>query len=331
MLSLRVAKFEYFGGRFLGPFMKLVRIFALFVAGFTTSTCTVLDKHDDTPSFIRIEDIGVHTREPRSCPTCEGSESDKIIDAWVLANGKSMGVFELPATVPIPYSGETDIIVGAGISLNGFLETREQYAFFQPYRANINLTPGATTDFSEDSIASEESWKRSFPVVQYFEDIVFFNEDFQQAGFSIENGADADTVVESVSGGTQAFVDDLPGEPRSAAVYLTEDRPFYEGILTEEFEFPLNARIFVEVNYRSNLPIEFGFYTLGGGSSDNRTISRGIKPSTEWNKIYLELTQDIQSQIQASGFRIFFQTYMIDGVSAGEVYIDNVKVIYPDI
>ena len=86
------------------------------------------DKEEQIPSYIYISEFVLYTKN-----TNFGSNSHDFVDAWVYANNKLIGVFELPATIPILESGSKQLTIIAGIRKNGLYYEREAYPFLKPY------------------------------------------------------------------------------------------------------------------------------------------------------------------------------------------------------
>src|SRR6187399_1229213 len=81
------------------------------------SGCEIINPTEDTPAYLKINNITVNPA--RSSTENFGSASANVVDAWVYANGKQIGVFELPATIPILASGPVEITVLSGVYADG--------------------------------------------------------------------------------------------------------------------------------------------------------------------------------------------------------------------
>ena len=76
--------------------MQKILLF-IFSTVFILSGC----KQDDiTPSWLQIDYIGLTTNV-----VTEGENSHGITDAWVYMDGVALGVFELPARIPVLAEG----------------------------------------------------------------------------------------------------------------------------------------------------------------------------------------------------------------------------------
>ena len=56
------------------------------------SSCQLIDQPEEIPSFIHINDFFYSVNNSN-----QGTNSEKIIDAWIYINGNLEGVYEMPA------------------------------------------------------------------------------------------------------------------------------------------------------------------------------------------------------------------------------------------
>ena len=149
-----------------------VGVFVLLATSLLFTACELFDPEEEIPSYIYIEDVSLETE------TFEGSALDKISDVWVFVDDNLIGIWELPAEIPILSSGMTNIKVRAGIKNNGIAASRVQYPFYLIEDVSMEITPGQV-----DTI---------HPVVEYEDDLNIFIEDFDAVGvqFDVDNASD---------------------------------------------------------------------------------------------------------------------------------------------
>ncbi len=88
-------------------FKYLIFIFSIA----TFSSCSLLDSDKPVPFFLDLKDPTVRT------PDNTGFDTHKITDVWVFADGQILGVFPLPAKVPVSVNNsdsEITILADAG-------------------------------------------------------------------------------------------------------------------------------------------------------------------------------------------------------------------------
>jgi len=98
------------------------------------TSCSLFDNEDPIPGFL-ILDNPTLTAGPN-----QGANTHKITDAWVFDGGNFLGIFPMPARVPVILDGtEKSFTIFAGIRNNGVAENSLRYPFYQPVIYNANL------------------------------------------------------------------------------------------------------------------------------------------------------------------------------------------------
>jgi hypothetical protein len=78
------------------------------------SSCEKNQFNAETPSYLHISGIDLQVNGT------QGSDSQKITDAWVTMDGTFLGAFELPCTVPILADGAHELGIHFMINVNYF-------------------------------------------------------------------------------------------------------------------------------------------------------------------------------------------------------------------
>lgn len=263
------------------------------------------NKEEAIPSYIRIEKITLNTTYAN-----EGSDSHKILDAWIYIDDQLVGAFELPCTVPVLYTGSHIIKVLPGIKENGISETRIPYPFYDRFEQTVTLVPGETTILN--------------PITTYAQSADFsWIEDYEGASHSICNNAgNADTVMQMITTPSEVF--ELTG---SGGVFLTASSSYF-GISCSKYVLPkAGAPVFLELNYNCNTDFNIGIVGYAGTNVDVQGISLTLRPSNGWNKIYINLTSEVSSAVNSTSFAIFFSMVKDADLSTSYFYLDNVKLV----
>ena len=98
------------------------------------SSCSFLDQSEPTPSFIYVKEFRLKTLMN------QGSSSERITDIWLFNDTEFLGMFPLPAKIPLLLYGEQNLTIQAGIKENGIGATPENYPFFNSIKVKVNLT-----------------------------------------------------------------------------------------------------------------------------------------------------------------------------------------------
>jgi hypothetical protein len=279
------------------------------------SSCEIYNPAEPVPAFIHIQNISVVTD-----PAVEGSNSSKITDAWVYIDGKLVGAYELPVTLPVLSEGTHSLLVKAGIKVNGIAATRAPYPFYDYYAETVSLTPGQITNIT--------------PVVKYVSGLNWssaniWTEDFEDAGMSLDTSATgSDAAMEHriiTSGTTSPEVFEGTG---SGVVYVDHTKPKFEFMTTSSFVLPRgDSPVFLEFNYRSNHQFVVGIFAHGpSGSYQYKVIN--INPSTTWNKIYVYISPNISASPGSTDYTIFYGMLNTSGSDGLYLNLDNIKLIH---
>ena len=290
-----------------------IRILLILLIGITSS-CRLIDQPEKIPSFIHIEDISFSITN-----SLQGTQSEKITDAWVYVDGNLEGIYELPSTFPLHYEGNHDITIYAGIKKNGISADREKYPFYTSYSENVNLVPDSIIELN--------------PEVYYEDNLFIWIEDFEdpQARFTPFINSDADiTIINSPS--NEVF------EGKAGAINMNASN-FYCELRTDVLEFnnfPTNLNIpaYIEMNYSCNFPFAIGILHKDASvPAYQKQPIMTLYPTSEdsldtWNKTYLFISDATNFYTSASEFDLYIAVSNSQGNDDIKIRLDNFKVIY---
>src|SRR5438045_9346172 len=81
-------------------------------------------KGDKVASYVDIPVVALQATD------AQGGATSKVTDAWVSVDDHFIGVWELPAHVPVLATGEHRITVVPAIKRNGTFDDRLRYPFY---------------------------------------------------------------------------------------------------------------------------------------------------------------------------------------------------------
>jgi hypothetical protein len=273
------------------------------------SSCNLINKKEQIPSYIRIDSIKVSTHDNPEY----GSNSSKITDAWVYVDDQVVGAFELPAKVPILKTGIHTVKIFPGIKVNGIAATRAIYPFYQPYTTSMNLIAGINNAITVN------------PTLTYYSTTVFqWEESFESAGISIKNTVFSDTTINKTSAHDPLVYEGA----YSGVIYLDASHSFFQGTEIDSCYLPNGeSPVFLEMNYKTNESINVGLYGINGSEVEKLDILT-INKSDTWNKIYVNLNNAInRTSINAQFYKVFFEVTKTDDVAEPVILMDNIKLL----
>ena len=270
--------------------------------------CNIINPSEDEASYIEVNSVNVITDV-----AIQGSNAANISDAWIYVDEKLVGAFKLPCRIPVLHSGTHKVSIGAGVQLNGSSSLRTPYLFYRFHeQENVNLEPGQTTIIS--------------PTFSYFDSLTFaFKANFDDlSGNKLTSTSSSDTTLSLCNNPARVFEG-----AGSCLVELFRDSGFVDFQMIDPVSLPKGgANVFMEINYKNNQDLLVGLrsYYTGASIKEDQVIT--LRPTDSWNKVYINLTRQVSTQVNADNFRIFFQATKPSGSEPLEVLIDNFKIIY---
>lgn len=280
----------------------------------------------ETPSFVHVEGIEMQVTSNFE----QGTNDHGIRDAWFYLNDNLVGIYELPATIPVISEGEQKITVIAGVLNNGIQSARITYPFYKQYVTTLNLIPGETIDFTTSSESVTEINGYASPVVEYFDGLVFWNERFEDAGTQFQPTDQSLADIQVTQDPAQVFnYSPLEGSTGSGRISLSGENSYFEIRSSHTFNPPsVSGEIYLEMNYLTPCSLQVGVYQ--NSPVVQKVYGKGILPNENWSKIYIDLTPEVRGQVNGTSFSIFIEGILSSGQTNGTVLIDNVKLIYPE-
>ena len=275
------------------------------------SSCDIINPEETIPSYIQVDEFQLTTNE-----SIQGTNSHQITDVWAFINGEALGVFELPATIPVLTSGTQNITLFAGIRENGLRSTPVIYPMYDRYEISLNLVPDEVHLIT--------------PNIGYLSNSIFvLTEDFEGDNIQLEGINNAG--INRVTNPTQVQYGNGSG-----SISLTEESTEIISISTF-VDLPTSGGtpVYLEMDYRTNVELEVG---LVGFEISTGTPMQAISykvvlcPINSWNKVYINFQEDLELS-QLDGYKLAFRVSTNDtgcgGVttSSPEILLDNIKLI----
>jgi len=293
---------------------KVNVLYAFLLSLFGLSSCSLFDKTEPTPAWIRIEKIELIDNPNVS----EGSLSSDITDAWVYIDDNIIGVFELPADIPILEEGEHELLVGPGIKVSTVSTLRDNYLFYNAYGQQVNLVPGEILTIE--------------PQVSYRDEgsnyLYYILEDFEDSFIEMSSVSGSDAEIFRTTDPANVF------EGKGSGIVTITDTTTAVGFRTSEnLQLSLNGKaVYLEIDYYTDFDLTIGLHIDNGPLSaqtiDYLTLRPSNDPNVTWRKAYIALTSVLS---QATNFQYTY-VYFLPQVSEqnainGKVLIDNIKIM----
>lgn len=287
-----------------------MRLFLIFVSLFSLSlllACDIINPEEEIPAYIASDSAVLITNYD-----IQGSNAHNITDAWIYVNGKLVGVFEMPFSIPVLAAGMQSVVIQAGIKNNGIAASRVVYPFYAKY--------------SFDTLFTAAQVMHITPRFEYRDVTFAMKEDFEDLGIAFAVSAQSDTSISLVSG-AQAF------EGNSMHFALDSIRNIFECRSTDLYNLPYGKKVYLEMTFKNNDYFTFGLFARkynGGADIEIRVPIITLNPTDTYKTIYISLADAITSNSTAYDFRLYYTCSHSEGSlnDTTHVFIDNVKLIY---
>jgi hypothetical protein len=291
------------------PFAFIIILLAFFYSG-----CKKFDKAP-IPAYIYVKKPFILNTASNNS---EGEGSEKIVDVWVDVDGISIGSYGLPCQIPILKKGKVKLSLKAGIINSGQDEQRIVYPFYTTDTFSIDLK-----EEHVDTLVGSVNYVKGlkFP---FIEDFSFISDKLIIVGKKAQDSIlvlnDKFGWKENNNYGKIQFSDSTKG-----AMLLKMNSPDAKG-----FDLPaVGSRVYFEFDYKSNVDFAIGMVKYLPGSGESGYDILQVSQKENWNKIYLDLTNEFIKLTSDYKFKISIAiNKKTDGPT--DFNIDNLKLIYFD-
>lgn len=266
-------------------------------------SCNTFYPDTAVATYIKVDSV-IFTN---NIPNQQTATSSKITDLWTYANNNPTGVYDVPSLYPIISQGKTLLQFTPVVTENGISNTRAIYPFYTYDSVTVNLQQNNTYSFVPHFTYRSGV---KFPIFSNF-----------------DNGTPFDTVPGSHS----PVMIPLKNSPLvkygsgCGLISLTTSDTIYDGITIDTFHSTTSTAVWMELDYMCNIPFNISVTgTTSSGTTSDFFI--GINPKSYWNKIYINLTNQI-AEYPGDYYQIEILALLPTGTSSGQVYLDNLKVV----
>ncbi len=269
--------------------------------------CELNDNEAPVPSYIFVENPILIMPGTINTPA-----SHKITDVWVIADGQVLGIFPLPAHIPMEVTGQkTSVEIRGGIRNNGMNENAVEYAFFEPVKFEYTAVPLDTINVPLVFTYKNET---RIPINENFEGNNRFN-----VNLNPNNPVALMVTSDEASSGS-----------KSGMVELTPQNNFME-LASNDFikkEEHSRGRSYIEFDYKGEDEIAVGVVKVTN-SNPNLDVQYVlfVPGKNEWNRIYVDLTNTL-SPHNFDHYHIVLGFTKLRETAISRTYIDNIRHVH---
>lgn len=285
-------------------------LFFLAIFSYILSSCI---KNNPDPAWLEVNEWTLI--ENPNYAYFQGELTHNFTDAWVFVNDKVIGVFEVPFKIPILMDGNVNIKVYPAIRNNGISATKKIYPFVEAYEINANLVKNEVLTLN--------------PVTQYISSTHFWIEDFEDAGFDIQDDANSTASLHTANDPTILKWGNAYGEVN----LNTSDSTWVAYTINDlgNMNLPKGQDVYLEIDYYNTNALITGVLAISPTSvknNQNIMLNAQDPSAVKWKKIYIDLKEIISNSAGANQFSQSFQANLDKGDTEGFIILDNVKIVH---
>jgi hypothetical protein len=245
-------------------------------------------------------------------PSVQGTTSNKITDIWYYVNGQFKGAYPVGHMFPVPSTGPSSLAFFPGIKNNGISATRQPYEFYAAIYLDTSVAPGTIVN---------RNFTFSYKTGAVFRWLENFEGYGTTSGITIKKSDNSDTTFAILTSSMSPTPDIFEG---NKCMYFATDNisrvAQFQSVAT--FPLPKNGQpVYLEMNYKCDEAFEVGVW-----SGTQFWYVAGINPSSEWNKIYIQLSSGVTQLLGDCGW--YIKTVKQNLATAkSEFWVDNLKIV----
>jgi hypothetical protein len=274
------------------------------VASVLMMRCNVINPKETVPTYVHVDSFKVN-----------GGITHNITAVWAYYNNSPIGVFDLPATIPVPATATGMLQLSPGIPVDGQNSLMANYPFYTIDTFTFSPQPG--------KIITHQPQTGFFGSVKML-DIANF--DFGTPDFGLIAGNKPMGVISKDSLVVQGLYTGIQVN-YSGVINLSAPGDSSLDSSKVIFTIPAGVSAFVEFDYYATVPFSVGLSAdLAGLISTGPFFLAGVAPSNGWKKFYMN-AQAFATQYQGDSYHFVIKTVLPEGQASGRVLIDNIKLI----
>ncbi len=276
----------------------------IIIFSFGLSAC----KEDITASWLKIDSVSLTTNA-----VVEGENSHGINDVWVYMDNEALGVFEVPCEIPILEEGTHTFLFYAGVNQNGINATKIRYPYYNGVEVELTLAKDQTITYN--------------PNFSYKSGVAFVGkEDFEDTGIILKNDDAEDTTgIRIISKNNYP---EIVKYGNNCGHFKIDNADTIAQIFSDIGLALPKADIYMELDYMNTNSFAQGMITSQGVQDAYLAFNGQEEETMVWKKAYISIGAQTNPITYSTTYDYYFVTSLDDGNVKGDIYIDNVKLLY---
>lgn len=276
---------------------------------FGISSCNYFETDNAAAVYLTVDSVSFNQALSPSLT------DQRIEDIYVYADGRLLGGYQIPFTIPITDLSKRRISLLAGIYADGIRDARVQYPFFATIDSTFTWEVGKQykmrpvfkyVSFLSSPLKFSENFERSISLLDTFE----------SAGANIRLKRHTNSTLPA---GETTFLE--VASDTNVAVLLQ---------VASEGELPNIDRsrpTYLEFQFQSNFDMIVGLLVKQPGSEQwIPSYNLFLRPAANWRKVYCTLDDELAAAPAGSKYKIFFRSAH-GGTDSTYYRLDNVRLM----
>ena len=268
------------------------------------------------PAYIKIDSVSVSTTAAQGNPIHEISAVNVYVDE------QFMGLFEIPCTIPVLFSGKHKLSIIPSVRLNGALNQHVIHRLFNRTDTTINLVEGKITETGNINLTYKSNTE--FAWLEDFEDnnssLIRW---FSSAGDTSYITTEPFSLNGRYVGNTRCMKVVIGAADTAKTVDMASFK--YFGSL------PLmGTDIMFEFDIKTPVPVQMAMIRKNSSGKLYLPYVYIFETGGEWKRFYINLIYELYNQPGDTEIQLMLSPIKAAEIKASqEIFIDNIRFSYP--
>lgn len=292
--------------------MRITTCLALIASLILLVSCE--GKDEPIPAYLRIDSFNL------AVSSQQGSDVHEISSAYVYTPDGLIGLFELPATIPVLKTGKVQFTIVPAMKLNGSNNRLAAHSHFVPVDSVVELQAGKIASIST-------------PALKFRTNTQFlWTEDFEDNSSTL--------IPSGVLSGDTTFISteyySLNGRyNRQTKVFLSRLNPtdtarYIDLVSFKKFTgIPNDGRdVILEFDVKSELPVDLIVRRENANGTELVPYLHMFATGSEWKHFYVNLVYEVGAQPLNTEYQLILSINNPPSQDMRKVLFDNIRLTY---
>lgn len=273
-------------------------------------------ENEPIPSYIKIDSVTVITNP------AQGNNIHEISAVNVYIDEQFIGLFEIPCTIPVLFSGRHKLSIIPSVRLNGALNQHVIHRLFNRSDTTIDLTEGKITETANINLTYKTNTE--FAWLEDFEDN---NSSLIRLFFGVGDTSYITTESFSLKGRYSGHTRCMKVVIGAADTAKTIDMASFKYF----GNLPLmGTDIILEFDIKTPVPVQMGMIRKNSSGKLYLPYVYIFETGGNWKRFYINLIYELYNQPGETEVQLMISPMKPEELkTAQEIFIDNIRFSYP--